>query len=270
MFRLISFGVGFGFFMALLFAFVQPRDASPPDPVKALQKHAEDHLDYRWSHEGIFGRWDKAQLQRGFQVYKEVCSACHSLNQVAFRSLEQIGYTPDEVKAIAAGYEVAAIDDKTGDTTTRKALPSDKFPSPYANSIAAKAANNGKAPPDLSLIVKARHGGEHYAYKMLNGYNDPVPPIMKDKLSDVTYYNPYYPGAVIAMAPPLQADQVTYADGTQATVSQMSKDVVAFLTWTAEPNLIDRKQMGMAVLMFLGVMIIISYTSYKRVWKDVK
>jgi ubiquinol-cytochrome c reductase cytochrome c1 subunit len=270
MVRLISFFVGIGFFLALFFAFIETRPPAIPDPVLALQKGPHDGPEVRWAHEGVFGKWDKAQLQRGFQVYKEVCAACHSLKLVSFRTLSDIGFTEQEVKAIASGYEAPTIDDKTGESTTRKALPADYFPSPFANSVQAKLANNGKAPPDLSLIVKARHGGEHYIHHLLStGYQEKTPAIMKDKLSDVTHYNPYYPGAVIAMAPPLQPDQVTYADGTKATVDQMSQDVTAFLAWTAEPKLIDRKRMGLGVILFLTLMVGITFVSYRRVWKDV-
>lgn len=230
-----------------------------------------------WAHQGMFGSFDRAQLQRGFQVYTEVCAACHSLRLVAFRNLEALGYSEAEIKAIAANYEVATLDD-IGEATTRKALPSDRKPGPYANDLAAAAANNNAIPPDMSLIVKARAGHEAYIYSLLTGYDEPVPTTTVNEegeeipyeMTEGLHFNPYFPNVQIAMAAPLSADQVEYADGTSATVSQMAQDVAAFLAWTAEPKLEDRKRMGLGVLFFVGILIVLSYLSYRRVWADIK
>ena len=239
-----------------------------------LHKHPKD---VSWQHQGIFGTFDRAQLQRGFQVYKEVCAACHGLRLVAFRTLEDLGYSDAQVKAIAAEYEVADLDD-IGEPIMRTALPSDRKPSPYPNDRAAAAANNNAIPPDLSLIVKARAGHEAYLYSLLTGYNETAPVTTMDEdgnevpyeVPQGLYYNPYFANVQIAMAPPLSDDQVEYADGTRATVSQMSKDVAAFLAWTAEPKLENRKRMGVGVLMFVTILIVLSYRSYRKVWADVK
>ena len=220
-----------------------------------------------FAHQGIFGQYDRAQLQRGFQVYKEVCAACHSLNLVAFRTLEDLGYNEAEIKAIAKAYEVPAIDEKTGEDTTRPAIPSDKFPSPYANSVAASAANGGKIPPDLSLIVKAREGHEAYIYSILTGYEDAPAGF---QLPEGGHFNPYFPGTVIGMPKPLSDDQVTYEDGTPATVDQMAKDVTAFLAWAAEPKLENRKRAGVGTIAFLAILLVLSVISYKKIWAGVK
>jgi ubiquinol-cytochrome c reductase cytochrome c1 subunit len=243
----------------------------------------KDPVAVDWPHEGVFGRFDRAQLQRGFQVYKEVCAACHSLHLVAFRSLQDLGFDEAEVKALAKNWttEIPTIND-TGEATTRKALPSDLIPGPYANEVAARAANNNAMPPDLSLIVKAREGKEEYLYSLLTGYTDPPKTYQEKnprtgKMEEVPFvvdeglhYNPYFSTVKIAMAQPMQDGQVTYADGTQATISQMSKDVTAFLTWAAEPHMESRKHMGVGVLMFLAIMIGLSWSSYQRIWRDVK
>jgi len=264
MIRFVSYGVGAIFSLALLVGAFAPRDEAHPDPIKALEKHPKQ---VSFAHEGIFGTYDRAQLQRGFQVYKEVCAACHSLNLVAFRTLEDLGYNEAEIKAIAKAYEVPAIDEKTGEATTRPAIPSDHFPSPYPNAVAASAANGGKIPPDLSLIVKARAGHEPYIYSILTGYEQAPEGF---QLPEGGNFNPYFPGAVIGMPKPLSDDQVTYADGTKATVDQMSKDVTAFLAWAAEPKLENRKRMGVGVISFLAVLLVLSIISYKKVWAGVK
>ncbi|MCH8684681.1 cytochrome c1 [Pedomonas mirosovicensis] len=264
MIRYVSYGVGAIFSLALLVGAFTPRDEAHPDPVKALEK---EHKEVHFAHQGIFGTYDRAQLQRGFQVYREVCSACHSLNLVAFRSLADLGYNEAEIKAIAKSYEVPAIDEKTGEATTRPALPSDHFHGPYENEVAAAAANNGKAPPDLSLIVKAREGHEAYIYSILTGYQNP--PAGFD-VPEGRSFNPYFPGTVIGMPKPLSDDQVTYADGTKATVDQMAKDVAAFLTWTAEPKLENRKRTGVGAIAFLSILLVLSIISYKKIWASVK
>lgn len=244
---------------------------------------AEDHVwepqDEQWSFSNpVFGKFDRAQLQRGFQVYKEVCAACHSLKQVAIRDLTGIGLTADEVKAVAKGYTMTDIDPDTGETVDRPGLPTDYFPKPYANEEAAKAANNGAAPPDLSLIVKAREGGAPYVYSILTGYHHTPPKTLPNSegkpepfvLTEGQNYNPYFPGMKIAMARQLEDGKLQYADGTKATEKNLAKDVTAFLMWAAEPKLEQRRQMGVSVLIFMALMIGLTYVSYKRVWKDVK
>jgi ubiquinol-cytochrome c reductase cytochrome c1 subunit len=207
-------------------------------------------------------------------VYKEVCAACHSLHYVSFRDLEQIGFTGPEVKAIANQWatEVPSVNPETGEPATRKALPSDRFPSPYANEVAARAANNNALPPDLSLITKAREGGAPYIHSLLTGYQNPPANLPADaRPGPSLHYNPYFANLNIAMPPPLAADgQVTYADGTKASIDQMAKDVSAFLVWTAEPKLENRQRTGIAVMIFLIVMTTLIYFSYRNIWADRK
>lgn len=227
-----------------------------------------------FSFDGPLGTWDVAQLQRGFQVYKEVCSACHSLKFVAFRNLQQLGYTEAEVDAEAATWTVPGIDAATGEVTTRPGDPTDYFPMPFANSIAAAAANNNAIPPDLSLMTKARSDGSNYVYDLLIGYGE-ADPEKAAKLGFETppglYFNKHFPNVNIAMAPPLAIDgQVTYADGTEATIPQMAKDVSAFLTWTAEPSLVQRKQTGWFVIGFLLFATALAFLSYKQIWAGLK
>ncbi len=270
MVRLIALGAGLLFVAALLWGAVQPREAAAPDPVAALHQHAEP---IAWSYNGpgnlgVFGTFDRKQLQRGFQVYKEICSACHSIHRVAFRDLAALGFSAPEIKALAKGYDVASIDDKTGEANTRKGLPSDKFPLIYPNEIAARAAQNGALPPDLSLITKAREGGANYVHALLLGYRDaPKGWVVPDGLN----YNPWFKSLNIAMPSPLAADdQITYADGTKATRDQMARDVGTFLTWTAEPKLENRRSTGVAAILFLLILTALSYLSYKHVWADIK
>lgn len=225
--------------------------------------------DIAFSFDGPFGKYDRPQLQRGFQVYKEVCASCHGLNYVAFRNLEDLGYAEEEIKAVADKWqiEVPAVDPKTGEASTRKAIPADKFPDPYPNEVAARAANRNALPPDLSLITKARHGGPAYVASLLTGYRNPPADLPEEsRPGEGTYFNPYFPNLNIAMPPPLRDDQVTYADGTRPTADQMAKDVSAFLAWTAEPKLEDRKATGWAVLIFLLFATILSYLAYQNIW----
>jgi ubiquinol-cytochrome c reductase cytochrome c1 subunit len=189
----------------------------------------------QWSFDGIFGTYDRASAQRGFQVYKEVCSTCHPVKHLFFRDLADIGYSEDEVKAIASTYQVTNEQpNDQGEMFQRPARPSDPIPGPFPNDLAARAANNGALPPDLSMIVKAREGGPDYIFGLLTGYKDPPAGF---NLLPGMYYNEYFPGHQIAMPPPLSDNAVTFADGTSATVPQMAHDVVTFLTWAAEPNL---------------------------------
>ncbi|MDP3676801.1 MAG: cytochrome c1 [Novosphingobium sp.] len=226
--------------------------------------------------DGVFGKFDNQQIQRGFQVYKEVCAACHSLRLVAFRDLTQLGYNEAEVKAIAASFQVPGVDPNTGEANTRPGLAIDYFPKPYPNDIAARAANNNAIPPDLSLMAKARHDGAAYVYSLLTGYQAQPAKLLKEfpdsKTGPGLHYNPYFPNLNLAMAPPLSGPgQVTYGEGNpQPTVDQMAKDVSAFLVWTAEPKLAKRHQTGWPVLLFLIVLTGLAYLAYQNVWRDKK
>lgn len=219
-----------------------------------------------WSFEGPFGTFDRAAAQRGFQVYKEVCSACHALQHAYYRDLRGIGLSEEQVKAIAAEVTVPDIGDD-GQPIERPALPSDHFKSPFPNEKAARAANNGAAPPDLSLIVKARAGGPDYVYGILTGYSSP-PANMK--MSDGMNYNKYFPGHQIAMPPPLSDGRVTYADGTPASVNQMAHDVVTFLSYIAAPETEQRKALGVKIVLFLVLMTAVTYAVKRKVWADVE
>jgi ubiquinol-cytochrome c reductase cytochrome c1 subunit len=218
-----------------------------------------------WSFSGIFGQYDQGAMRRGFQVYREVCSGCHSLKLIAFRNLEALGYGEDEIKAIAAEYTVVDGPDDEGEMFERPGLPADRIPSPFANAKAAAAANSGAAPPDLSLMTKARDGGADYLHALLIGYVDPPDGV---ELLDVQSYNLYFPGNVTAMAPPLSEDAVEYGDGAPATVEQMATDVVTFLAWAAEPEMEERKRMGIKVILFLLVFTGVLYAVKRKVWAD--
>jgi ubiquinol-cytochrome c reductase cytochrome c1 subunit len=250
--------------------------SSPPAPLASEEFHLPPkHLALR--SDGPFGRFDKQQLQRGFQVYSEVCSACHSLELVSFRDLEGLGYDEAEIKKIASDWktQVPSINPDTGEDSTRKALPSDNFPPPFPNEVAARAANNNALPPDLSLITKAREGGASYVYSILTGFQNQPPELLKKfpdaKTPPNLHYNPYFANLNIAMPPPLTANgQVTYADGTPATVDQMAKDVSAFLVWTANPELERRHAAGVAVVIFLLIGTILGYLAYHQLWDEAK
>jgi ubiquinol-cytochrome c reductase cytochrome c1 subunit len=222
--------------------------------------------------DGPFGKFDRQQLQRGLQVYAEVCAACHSLRHVAFRDLAALGYSEAEVKAIAAGFQVPGIDPNTGEDTTRPGLPTDYFPMPYPNDVAARAANNNAVPPDLSLMAKARHDGAAYVYSLLTGYQDPPASLpAENRPGPGLHYNPYFANLNLAMAPPLTGEgQVSYGDGTRATVDRMARDVAAFLVWSAEPTLEKRNQTGWPVLGFLLFATVLGFLSYKQIWADKK
>ncbi len=238
-----------------------------------------------WSFAGVFGRYDRAQLRRGLQVYREICSACHGLKRVAFRTLSQPGgpeISIDEMKAIAAEVEVPGAPDDEGEPTTRAGLPKDYFPSPYANDNAARAANGGALPPDLSVIVKARayhrgfpgwffdlftgyqEAGTDYVHALLTGYEEEPPEGFH--LNDGMNYNKYFPGNQIAMPPPISDEGVEYADGTKATADQMARDVTAFLMWAAEPGLEQRKSLGFKVILFVLLLSGLLYFTTKRLW----
>jgi len=218
-----------------------------------------------WSFHGVFGTFNRAELQRGFQIYQEVCSACHALYHVHYRDLAALGFSEDEIKAIAAQKQVNDINDE-GQPIQRPARPSDRFVSPFPNEKAARAANNGAFPVDLSLVTKAREAGPDYTAALLTGYEAPPPGF---KLQDGMQYNKYFPGHQIAMPPPLNEGGVTFADNTQATVPQMARDVTAFLHWAAEPNLEERHQTGVKVMLFLLVATLLFYLVKRRIWAAV-
>ena len=220
-----------------------------------------------WSFSVPFGHFDKASMQRGFQVYREVCAGCHSLKYIAFRNLADLGYSEAEIKAIAAEYDVEDGPNDEGEMFTRPGIPADRMPSPYANDNAARAANNGAYPPDLSLIFKARPNGADYLYSLLTSYGDA--PAGKD-VPEGMYYNAAYSGHLIAMPQPLYGEDVSYADGADDSIDGHAKDLVNFLAWTAEPFLETRKRTGVAVLTFLILLVGVSYGAMKFIWSDVK
>jgi ubiquinol-cytochrome c reductase cytochrome c1 subunit len=235
----------------------------------AAARAAEGHIELKhqhWPTGGMFGTFDRAATQRGFQVYREVCSACHGVKYMAFRNLAALGYSEDQIKAIAAEYTITDGPNDEGEMFERAGLPFDRIPGTYPNDAAAAAANGGKAPPDLSLMAKARMGGEDYIYSLLTGYEDPP---AEFEVPEGGYYNAYFPGHVIAMPPPLSDDQVTYADGTSATLSQMSQDVSQFLMWVAEPKLEERKGTGLKVVLFLVVLTALTFALKRKIWADI-
>lgn len=261
-------------------------------PVMAATTKAEPK-DMHWSFEGPFGKFDQAQLQRGYKVYREVCSACHSMNLMSFRNLGQKGgpfydekyKNPNDnpyVKAIAKDYQVNDIDSETGDVIQRPGTSADKFPNPFPNEPAARASNGGALPPDLSDMAKARELGPRYIYSLLTGYEEPSAQL---EVPAGKHYNPYFPGDLgsfwkgsaaktpeggfIGMPPPLTADKVTFDDGTKATLDQEAKDVVAFLVWASEPKMEERKSFGLAAMIYLLIFTGLLYASYKRIWRNV-
>ncbi len=251
-------------------------------------KHTE------FSFEGPLGKFEPAQLQRGYKVYREVCAACHSMDLLFFRNLGQKGgpfYDPKYpnpndnpyVKAIAAEYQINDIDSETGDVIQRPGTSADKFPAPFPNEPAARASNGGALPPDLSVMAKARHHGPQYIYSLLgSGY---VAPPKGLTVAPGQYYNKYFPGAlasawsgdpdhvpaggVLAMAPPLAPDKVTFDDGTKSTVDQQAKDVAAFIAWASEPKMVERKEFGLAAMTYLLIFTGLLYWSYRRIWRNV-
>ncbi len=219
-----------------------------------------------WSFDGIFGTFDRPALRRGLQVYVEVCANCHSLDLVAYRHLGRVGFSEAEIKVVAASVEVTDGPDDSGEMFERPGLPADFFKAPFPNPQAASAANGGAMPPDLSLITKARKGGANYLHALLVGYREEPPSGFE--LMDGMNYNAYFPGHQIAMPPPIAEGQVDYADGTAATVEQMSRDVTVFLAWAAEPDLEPRKRLGIKVMLFLIVLTGMLYAVKRRVWSD--
>ena len=230
---------------------------------------ANKPMSVDWSFNGFFGKFDRAQLQRGFQVYKEVCSSCHSMQYLSYRNLGEPGgpeFSEQEVKAIAASIEIEDGPDSQGEMFTRPGRPADKFKSPYPNVNASIAANGGAYPPDMSVLVKARPGGSNYIYSVLMGYEDPPTGV---NLDDGVYYNKYMIGNKIKMSSPLSDEIVEYTDGTQATVDQMAKDVTTFLTWAAEPELEERHRTGVKVIIYLILLTTLVYLSMKKIWSRV-
>lgn len=220
----------------------------------------------KWSFDGMFGTFDRSSAQRGYQVYKEVCASCHSMDLIAFRNLQELGFSEAEVKVLASDYDYDYINDD-GETESRPGLPADKFKKPYPNKQAAAAANNGKSPPDLSLMIKARHDGANYINSLLTGYKQAPEGF---EVGAGLAYNPYFPGMQIAMNAPLSDGQVSYEDGTEPTVEQMSRDVVNFLQWTAEPEMEMRKRMGVKALAYLAFLTIFFYLAKVRIWSRIK
>ena len=256
------------------------------------------HLDEPaggWSFEGYFGAFDKNQLQRGYKVYREVCSSCHGMKLMSFRNLGQPGgpfYDPEfknpgdnpRVKALAAELKMPDVDHDTGDAIQRDGIASDTFPAPFANEYAARGNNGGALPPDLSVIVKAREGGPSYVYSLLTGFVEPPAGL---KVNAGQHYNRVYAGdtgsqwsgdprlkpvgGFLAMAPPLKADgQVTFDDDTKPTVKQMAQDVATFLAWASEPKQEIRRQMGVAVVAYLAIFAVLVFFSYRRIWRNVE
>lgn len=269
MIRIASILVGAFFSLALLVSFGTGAYNAATEPV-APSAEKVFHLlpkEVHFESDGLFGHFDRQQLQRGFQVYQEVCAACHSLKQVAYRDLAALGYNEAEIKAIAAKATIAGKDPLTGEVKDRPGMPSDRFPP-------VVYAGQG-TPPDLSLITKARHHGPAYVQSLLTGYEPQPAALLKQfpeaKTPDGLHYNPYFATLNLAMAPPLTGEgQVTYSDGTKATVDQMAHDVAAFLTWTAEPKLEKRKQTGWVVLGFLLFATVLGYMAYRNIWAEKK
>jgi ubiquinol-cytochrome c reductase cytochrome c1 subunit len=266
-----------GVLLISLFVGVSNNLSNPTPPTAEEDFHREPR-PLALASDGPFGKFNTQQLQRGFQVYKEVCSACHSLKLVAFRDLEGLGYNEAEVKAIANQWttEVPSINPETGEPATRKATPADYFPSPYGNETAARAANNNALPPDLSLITKAREGGPAYVHSLLTGYRKQPAELLKKYPTAKTpanlHYNPYFANLNLAMPPPLTSTgQVTYAPGNPTpTVDQMATDVAAFLVWTAEPKLANRHRWGGMAVIFLLFATVLAYLAYQQIWAEAK
>lgn len=236
-------------------------------PINGFASEKELPKQEEWPFDGVFGRFDKQAIQRGFQVYKDVCAVCHSMQLLHYRNLEEVGFSKEEVTSLAASYQVSDGPNDKGEMFLRPARASDKFVSPYQNEQAARYTNNGAYPPDLSLIIKARGDGANYVHSLLVGFGHALPAGLT--LGDGMYYNPYFPGKQIAMPPPLVDGMVTYQDGTVASVEQMSSDVVNFLQWAAEPEMEKRKAMGLKVAVYLFLLTIVFYIAKSRVWAKV-
>ena len=246
--------------LTIIFAFINPSKSAEQSEL----------LKIDWSFKGLTGKFDRASLQRGFQVYKEVCSSCHSMQYLSYRNLGESGgpeFSEAEVKAIAASIEIDDGPDSQGEMFTRPGRPSDKFKSPYPNVNASIAANGGAYPPDMSVLVKARPGGSNYIYSVLMGYEEPPAGMILD---DGVYYNKYMIGNKIKMSAPLSDGIIEYSDGTNASVDQMAKDVTTFLSWTAEPELEERHKTGVKVIIYLILLTILVYLSMKKIWSRIE
>jgi ubiquinol-cytochrome c reductase cytochrome c1 subunit len=220
----------------------------------------------KWSFDGVFGTFDRASAQRGFLVYQQVCSSCHSMKLMYYRNLAGIGLTDQMIKDVAASVQVPGGLNDEGQPFERPGLPSDHFKSPFPNDLAARAANGGALPPDQSVLENARENGANYIYALLTGYSDPPPGM---KMGTGMYYNKYFPGNQIGMPQPLTADRVTYTDGTKATLDQEAHDVVTFLAYAANPNLDERHAMGVRVILFLGFLTCLTYGVKRKIWSSV-
>mgnify|MGYP006081760623 FL=1 len=243
----------------LIFVFINP----------LYSEESGNLLKVKWSFKGLTGKFDRASLQRGYQIYNEVCSSCHSMQYLSYRNLGEAGgpeFSIEEVKAIAASIEIEDGPDSQGEMFTRPGRPSDKFKSPYPNTNASMAANGGAYPPDMSVLVKARPGGANYIYSVLMGYDEPPPGITLD---DGVYYNKYMIGNKIKMSAPLIKEIVEYTDGTEASVDKMAKDVTTFLSWAAEPELEARHKTGVKVIIYLILLSILVYLSMKKIWSRI-
>ncbi len=250
----------------------------------ALAEGQKDAKSVSYSFEGPFGTFDKGQLQRGYKVYKEVCANCHAMKLVSFRNLAEAGgpgFTPEQVKALAATFTVKDGPDANGEMFDRPGFPSDRFPSPFPNEPAARVANGGALPPDLSLITKGRAGwhgtftqlfngigGPEYVYSVLTGYEEPSEELKKEQ-PEGKNYNPYFiSGHWISMPPPLTDGQVSFDDGAPNTVDAMAQDVSAFLAWAAEPKMEERKSLGFMTMIYLAVLALLMYLVKKKIWAD--
>ena len=222
--------------------------------------------DHEWSFEGITGTFDKAALQRGFKVYREICSGCHSMRLLYYRDLIDIGFNEEEVKVIASDYTVVDGPNDEGEMFERDAKPSDHFVGPFANDQEARVSNNGSLPPDLSVISKARVNGANHLYNLLLGYTEPPENF---EVAEGMYYNKWMNGNQIAMAPPLDEGYVDYDDGTENTLPQLAEDLATFLVWSAEPELEARKKLGIKVILFFIIFGIVVYFTKRRLWRDV-
>ena len=238
-----------------------------------LAVNAEEKVDLLktdWSFKGLFGKFDRGSLQRGYQVYSEVCAGCHSMKYVSYRNLSEPGgpeFSEQQVKAIAANFEVTDGPNNDGEMFIRPAKLSDKFVMPFENVKAAQAANGGAYPPDMSVLAKARSGGVDYIYSVLLGYEDPPSGVTLD---DGVYYNKYMYGNKIKMSQPLMEGAVEYSDGTVASEEQMAKDVTTFLMWAAEPHLEARHKMGFKAILYLIILTILVYFSMKKIWSRIE
>lgn len=232
-----------------------------------LANEAEKPPKMPWSFQGVFGTFDRGSLQRGFQVYHEVCAACHSLDRVAYRHLTAIGLSAENVKALAAEKEVRDGFTEEGEIFKRPGKPSDQIVPAYVNEKAARAANNGAYPPDLSLIVKARAYGPDYIYSLLTGYAEAPKDV---QMMPNMHYNKYFPGHQIGMTPPLSEGLVTYTDGSPNSIDQMARDVVTFLTWAGDPKLEERKQTGFKTMFFLIIFTFVMFLAKRKIWRKIE